>query len=89
MLNTQKFVKVVMAWTSIVYVVCYAGVAMVPGIRPGFIMYGLHTNTYRMMNQFGWENVFSFGTFVSGLVIWNVIALLGAWLFVALWNKMK
>lgn len=84
MLNTQKLVKVWMAWTSIVYVVCYFGVMLFGGVRPGFMRYAFH------MNYFGeYQNVLTFGTFVSGLVIWNVIAVLAVWLFAALWNRIK
>jgi len=34
------------------------------------------------------ENAITFATFVSGLVIWNVIGLLGAWLFAFLHDKL-
>ena len=89
MINTQKIIKVAMAWTSIVYVVCFAFVGMMPGIRPGFMMYGLHTNAYSMMRQYGFQDILTFTTLISGLVIWNVIAVLGVWLFASLWNRIK
>ena len=68
---------------SIIYVICYAGVAMVPGMRPGFMRYGLH-----MGIDYG-RNILTLGTFFSGLVIWNVIALLAIWLFASLYNSFK
>ena len=72
-----------MAWVSIIYVVCFFGVAMFPNILPGFMMYGLHMNIN--MGQ----NVVSFGLFLSGLIIWNVAALSATWLFALLSNKIK
>ena len=83
MINTKHLLKVTVAWVSIVYVVCFAGVAMFPGIRSGFMMYGLHANI-----NMG-ENIATFGTFISGLVIWNTIALLSIWLFAFLFNTIK
>lgn len=80
MINTQHLLKVGAAWISIVYAICYAGVALFPGIRPAFMRYALHTavNTG--------TDVLTIGTFLSGLVIWNIVALAGFWLFAALWN---
>jgi hypothetical protein len=66
-----------------VYVVCFVGVALIPGVRPSFMQYALH------MNISMGENVVTLATFISGLVIWNVIAFLGAWLFAFLHNKIK
>jgi hypothetical protein len=83
MINTNHLLKVTAAWVSIVYTVCFAGVAMLPNIRPGFMMYALHTS-----GNLG-ENVLTFGTFLSGLVIWNIVGLLGAWLFAWLFNTIK
>jgi len=83
MINIQHLLKVTAVWMSVVYVVCFAGVAMMPGIRPGFMMYGLHMNIN--MGQ----NVATFTTFLSGLVIWNVIALLAVWFFAWLFNTIK
>lgn len=83
MINLNHSLKVAMAWISIVYVICYAGVALLPGTRPGFMRYGLH-----MTDNFG-PNVLTAGTFISGLIIWNIVALLAVWLFVALYNSIK
>ena len=70
--SKKHVVKVVMVWTSIVYAVCYFGVMLFGGIRPGFMRYALHMNYPADVFQ----NVFTVGTFVSGLVIWNIIVLL-------------
>lgn len=67
--------RVVIAWTSIVYVVCFGGVALIPGIREWFMRYALHTSV-----DIG-TNVMTLTTFITGLVIWNVIALLAVWLY--------
>lgn len=83
MININHLLKVASAWVSIVYVICFGGLGMMPGIRPGFMMYGLHMNI-----NMGY-NVLTFGTFLSGLVIWNIIGLLGAWLFAWLFNTIK
>jgi len=83
MINIQHLLKVTAAWISIVYAVCFAGVASFPGIRPGFMQYGLH------MGMDMGRNILTFGTFISGLIIWNVIALLAVWLFAALFNGIR
>ncbi|MBI2121626.1 MAG: hypothetical protein HYT98_00745 [Candidatus Sungbacteria bacterium] len=83
MINTMHLLKVSAAWISAVYVICFTGVALFPGIRFGFMMYALHTDL-----DVG-RNVLTFGTFLSGLVIWNIIAFLGVWLFAVLFNLIK
>lgn len=83
MIPTKHLLKVTAAWTSIVYAVCYVGVALFQGIRPGFMRYALHMDI-----NMG-ENILTFGTFLSGLVIWNVITLLAVWLFARLYNVIK
>ena len=83
MTNTKHLLKVTVAWTSIVYIICFFGVMTFSDIRPGFMMYALHMNTS------GFQNVLTFGTFLSGLVIWNIIAVLAVGLFAWLWNTIK
>ena len=83
MIDTKHLLKVVAAWVTIVYMVCFGGVALIPGVRSLFMHYALHVNV-----NMG-ENVISFATFVFGLVIWNVIGVLGAWLFAFLHNNIK
>jgi len=83
MINTTHLLKVTAAWVSIVWVVCYAGVALFPGIRSATMYYAFHTST-----NLG-EDVLTLTTFVSGLVIWNVVALLAAGLFAVLFNKIR
>ena len=81
--NVKHLLTVTAAWTSIVYTVCFLGVWLVPGIREGFMLYGLHTTTV-----FG-ENVVTFSTFVTGLIIWNIIAVLAVWLFAYLYKAIR
>lgn len=83
MINTKHLLKVTVAWVSIADIVCFAGVALFPGIRPVLMYYGLHTT----MN-FG-ENIMTLTTLFSSLVIWNVIALLAVGLFAVLFNRIK
>lgn len=83
MININHLLKVTAAWISIVYVICFIGVASFAGIRPGFMRYGLH-----MGIDMG-QNILTLGTFISGLIIWNVIAFLAVWLFAALFNGIK
>lgn len=84
MKSTKHIIKVAMAWTSIVYAVCFAGVAMFGGIRPGFMMYAFHMRT-----NFEYNNIMTFGTFFSGLVIWNLVVLLLIVLYRWLDNAIK
>jgi len=34
MVHTRHLLKVVAAWVTIVYIVCFGGVALIPGVRP-------------------------------------------------------
>lgn len=83
MINTKHLLKVASAWISIVYLICYVGVEIFPGIRPGFMMYGLHMNAYMG------SNVLNLTTLISGLIIWNIVGLFGVWLFAVLFNTIK
>ena len=83
MIKANRLLKVASAWISIVYVICYAGVAIYPPIRPLFMKYALHSEVDFVSSFLG------ITTFVSGLILWNVVALLGVWLFVALFNGIK
>ena len=83
MINITHLLKVTAAWISIVWVVCYIGVALFPGVRSATMYYALHTTT-----NLG-ENVMTLTTFVSGLVIWNVAAFLAVGSFAYLFNKIN
>jgi hypothetical protein len=83
MINAKHLLKVTAAWITIVYIICFGRVALIPGVRPWFMQYALHKNI-----SMG-ENVLTLTTFLSGLMIWNVVAFLSAWLFAFLHNKIK
>ena len=83
MIDIKHLLKVTAVWITIVYLVCFGGVALVRGIRPWFMQHALH------MNASLGDNVITFATFISGLLIWNVVALLGVWLFAFLFTKLK
>ncbi len=83
MINTKHLLKVASAWTSIVYVICFLGVAIYPASRVMLMRYAMHADFPLTSNYFG------FGYFISGLIIWNVIALAGTWLFAFLFNTIK
>src|SRR4029450_11589910 len=83
MIDTRHLLKVVVAWVTIVYIVCFGGVALIPGVASWFMLHALHMNV-----NMG-ENVTTIATFVSGLVIWNVIGVLGMWLFAFLHKNIK
>ena len=83
MIEIRHLLKVTVAWTSIVYAICYFGVSMYPPIRMMTWRYAMHMDWNVASGYFG------FGYFISGLIIWNVVALLGVWLFALLFNKIK
>jgi hypothetical protein len=83
MIKTKHLLKVGAAWISVIYLICYLGVALIPNVRPGFMRYGLHMGV-----DMG-SNILNFGTFLSGLIIWNIIAFAAIWLFATLYNNIK
>ncbi|KKP31952.1 MAG: hypothetical protein A2312_00275 [Candidatus Staskawiczbacteria bacterium RIFOXYB2_FULL_32_9] len=83
MINIKHLLKVASAWTSIVYTVCYVWMAIYPPVRIMTMRYAFHANT-----TFG-VNYFSLGYFITGLIIWNIVAILAIWLFVWLFKTIK
>ena len=83
MINTKHLLKVSVAWINIVYLICFTGVALLTDLRPEFMRYALHTDV-----NVG-NNILALETFISGLVIWNIIVFLGVWLFAFLFNTIK
>lgn len=83
MINIPHLLKVSAAWISIIYIICFTGVALLWEIRSGFMMYALHTDM-----GVG-NNILTLETFISGLVIWNIVTILGVWLFAYLFNTIK
>lgn len=83
MINTNHLLKVTSAWISVVYTICYLGVALFPGVRDFTMKYALHSDAPMSANYFG------FGYFISGLIIWNIAVVLAVWLFAKLFNSIK
>ena len=84
MIDTQRLQKVSMIWVSVVYVICYLAIALFPDLRSWFAENALHMESGLIS-----QSVISAGTFVWGLIIWNIITLLALWLFSSLYNKIK
>lgn len=76
--------KVTASWISVVYIVCFGGVALLPGVREWFMKYALHTDNFSLGS-----NVMTLATFITGLVIWNMIAILAVWLYAVLDKGIK
>ncbi len=83
MLNIIRLLKVTAAWISMVYIICFAGVAFFPSSRMLFMRYALHSNA-----TLG-QSIITLSNFVSGLIIWNIVALLTVGLFAFLFNRIK
>ena len=83
MLNTKHLIKVGMAWITIIYVVCFAVVAAYPQIRTLAMKYGLHVDI-----DLG-TAVTTPLTFVTGLILWNLISTLAFGLFAFLFNRLQ
>lgn len=83
MINLKRLLTASAIWVSIVYVVCFVLTVVFPSIRPNFMLYGLHTQT-----TLG-ENAMTIGTFIGGLILWNIIAFLAVGLFGLIYNKIK
>jgi hypothetical protein len=58
MINIKHLLKVMAVSITIVYIVCFGDVALVPAIRPWFTQYALH------MNASLGENVATIKTFI-------------------------
>ena len=83
MIDIKHLLKVTSAWVSVAYAVCYAGVAIYPPVRDLFMQYALHAKTTFVSDYLG------VGYFISGLIIWNIVALLAVALFAYLFNTIK
>lgn len=81
MTNTTTLLKVTAVWITVVYLVCFLGVLAFPTLREWFLLYGLHVQPSPV------ESVMTVGTFVSGLIVWNVVAALAVYLFSLVWKK--
>lgn len=83
MINLKHLFKVSMAWVTIAYIVCFLGVWLFPSLQENFMKYALHTDM-----TIG-QNYITVTSFITGLVVWNILALVGVWFFVMLFNRVK
>lgn len=81
--NIKHLLKVAVAWTSIAYTVCYLVVWLVPQTRDLFLTTALHAIVPVTSGPF------TIGTYVIGLIVWDLLVVVGVWLFVYLWNAIK
>jgi hypothetical protein len=82
-IDTTHLIKVGVAWVTILYVVCFGTVALYPPVRALTARYAFHIQLDLT------ENVTTVGTFITGLVLWNLAAALGFGLFALLFNKIR
>lgn len=83
MINIKHLIKVGMAWMSISYIICFAGVALFPSLRVVFMKYALHAQV-----TMG-PDYLTLSSFITGLIVWNIVTAAGLWLFAILFNKIK
>ena len=81
--NVKHLLTVTAVWTSIVYTACYVAIWLFPGVRDIFLTTALHAQVPLTSGPF------TIGTFVAGLVVWNVITALGVWLFAYLYRTIR
>lgn len=81
MTNTTTLLKVFAIWITAIYIICFVGVLLFPGLRGWFMLYGLHVQPTTVVTTATWT------TFFSGLVLWNVIAASAVSLYCAVWKK--
>ena len=84
MINTKHVLKVGLSWMTITYVICFVGVALFPSLRDQFARNALHMEVTGLG-----QNIITWGTFISCLIWWNVLAFVGVGLFALLFNKIK
>ena len=83
MINIKHLLKVSSVWISIIYTICYTGVAVYPPVRGMFMKYSLHATVGLSSDYFG------IGYFISGLIVWNVVVLFSVGFFAYLFNTFK
>ena len=57
MINIKHLLQVAAAWISIVYIVCFAGVALFPTSRELFMRYALHSNIALGQSDIGMQSI--------------------------------
>ncbi len=82
-MNTARAIKIGLAWTSIVWTLCYLLVGLIPGLGPTLLSYLFHLNLGSAVN------IFTIGNFAVGLILWNIIVAVGIALAGALDNVIE
>ena len=86
MLNFQRVTTVVVQWMTVVYLICAAVFMLMPG--PSLWM---SQRAFHMMGNstLAGNPMLSLPNLLVGLILWDVVAYLGATLFVWLWNRSR
>jgi len=82
-MNTTRAIKIGLAWINITYILCYVILGLLPATRPSMLPYVLHLKVGPV------ENIFTFGNFIGGLILWNVIVGASIWLVALLAKYIK
>jgi hypothetical protein len=83
MLDSSRVSLVVVQWTTVAWVVCSFLFALLPSVA-----YPMMSTSFHMLNvRDVIDPRLTVGGFLVGLIVWDVIAYLGAQLFVWLWNR--
>jgi len=82
-MNTARAVKIGMAWTTIVWTICYLAVGLIPGLGSAMVRDLAHMNVGPV------ERIFTIGNFIAGLISWNLIVAAGIALARFLGNYIK
>ena len=82
MMNVSRVVMVAVKWTTVVTVACAAFVWLLPDLTAQLTPILFHA-----MAATAEVPTLTLGSVLFYIVIWDVLAALGAWLFATLWNQ--
>ena len=82
MMNVSRVVMVAVKWTTVVTVACAAFVWLLPDLTGQLTPILFHA-----MAATAEVRTLTLGSVLFYIVIWDVLAALGAWLFATLWNQ--
>lgn len=83
-MNTNKVTKTAMIWISILYTVCVILVLIIPAMMQSAssaIFHGMSSDVLSVS--------ITIGSFIYGLIVWNIITVASVWLFGTIYNKVK
>ncbi len=70
-MTTARALKIGVAWTTIVWTVCYLALGLIPGLAPALLPYLFHLDMGPV------ANIFTISNFIGGLILWNLIVAAG------------